>query len=114
VPSELVHLASGAVLATDVWLARSVWEKTRGLIRRDLPTGAALIIEPARQIHTFGVRGPIDVVFCDGSWIVVHVRRRMRPARVSSWVRKARYVIELPGGELPEQVEVGDRLALVV
>jgi uncharacterized protein len=70
----------------------------------------ALIIDGGRQVHTFGVREPIDVVFCDDDWNVLHVVRAMKPARLSRWVRRARFVIELPEGALPGDVKPGDTL----
>lgn len=81
------------------------------MIGSELEPDEALIISAA-QIHTFGMIFPIDVVFCDGSWRVVHVVHRMRPNRVSRWARGARYVVEMPAG-VADGIAVGDRLALV-
>jgi hypothetical protein len=113
VGSELRHVSSGAVLAKELRWARGAAERIRGLIGRDLPDGAALVIEPARQVHTFGMRRSIDVVFCDRDWVVVHVVRHLRPARITRWVYKARRVVELPSGTVPPEVTVGDALAVV-
>jgi uncharacterized protein len=59
------------------------------------PTAGPLLLTGAKQVHTFGMRYPIDVVFCDASWNVVHVVHAMRPWRVTRWVFRARVTIEL-------------------
>jgi uncharacterized membrane protein (UPF0127 family) len=53
------------------------------------------------------MRYPIDVVFCDGSWKVVHVIRELPRRRVSRFVSGTRYVIEAPAGVLGD-MRVGD------
>lgn len=74
-------------------------ERTRGLIGRPpLPRGHALLIEPCRAIHTFGMRVAIDVVFCatDGRILkIVHSLPRRRWA--VHW--RARRVYEFRAGE---------------
>jgi uncharacterized membrane protein (UPF0127 family) len=57
------------------------------------------------------MRYPLDVIFCDGEWTVVHVVRAMPPARMTRWVRRARYAVELPAGRCT-RVAIGDRLRL--
>jgi uncharacterized membrane protein (UPF0127 family) len=54
----------------------------------------------------------IDVLFCDDRWIVHHTVVRMAPNRITRWVGRARYAIELPGGSV-EDVRVGERLVLL-
>ena len=68
------------------------------------------MLEPARQVHTFGMAYPIDVIFCDRALRVVHVVRDMRPGRVTRWVRTARIVIELPARARLVGVSPGDSL----
>lgn len=70
------------------------------------------MISRARQVHTFGMSYPLDVIFCDGEWLVVHVVRDMPPARITRWVRRARYAVELPSAGRRTPVGVGDRLRL--
>lgn len=83
-------------------------ERIRGLRGRPpLQQGHALIIPRARQVHTFGMTYPIDVVFCDSKWKVRHVASVMQPGRISKWVWGAYYAIELPAGRAGDLV-VGD------
>jgi uncharacterized protein len=101
-------------VASDVRWARSASERARGLIGVNrLAPGAAMVFEPARQIHTFGMRFPLDVVFCDRSWKVLHVVRSMPPRRVTRPVWRARVAVELAAGSLPPEVTVGETLTML-
>jgi uncharacterized membrane protein (UPF0127 family) len=103
----------GEVVAERVQVARSARTRMRGLVMRpSLAQGDALLLEPARQIHTFGMRFAIDVVFCDRKWEVVHVVRSMRPNRLTRWVPSSRLCVEMNAGTLPMDLTTGDRLEL--
>lgn len=75
-----------------------------------LRPGEALVIPRARQVHTFGMGYPLDVVFCGQTWKVLHVVGGMQPGRITKWVRGGYYAIELAGGRAGD-VGVGDRIA---
>ena len=62
--------------------------RTRGLMGRDDVEGA-LVLRPCRQVHTFGMRFPIDVAFCDGSGIVLHLSTLGAAAHVPARVALA-------------------------
>ena len=85
----------GDVLAT-AELATSWRARTRGLLGRDSLDGA-LLLRPCKQVHTFGMRFPIDVAFCTADGVVLHMTS-LRPWRMSRVVRKARFVVEAPAG----------------
>lgn len=89
----------GRVVADEVRWARTWDERSTGLLSGPPPArGQALIIDRCRQVHTFGLTYPIDVVFCDRDWTIRHVVRSLRPRRVTRWVVRARYCIELQAG----------------
>lgn len=104
----------GIVLAREVLWATSFRARGRGLL--DVPrlrAGQALILSPAKQVHTFGMAYPVDVVFCDSSWIIRHLRRALTPNRITRVVPSARHAVELPAGTVPASVERGHRLRIV-
>ena len=103
---------TGQTLADRIEWAKSPRARARGIVGRGLRAREALIIDGGRQVHTFGVRDSIDVLFCDERWIVLHVIRAMRPWRFSRWVRHARFVIELPKETLPVDLKPGSVLRL--
>ena len=104
---------AGRVLADRVRWARSWRERSDGLLRSEpLRDGEALVIEPARQVHTIGMTYPIDVVFCDRKSRVRHVVRRLAPQRITRVVFGARFAIELPAGVVPVVLERGARVRI--
>jgi hypothetical protein len=112
VPERLVSQSTGEVVGAPVLFARSPFERARGLLGRELPDGAALALERARQVHTFGMAYALDVVFCDEQWIVLHAVHDMRPARITRWVRRARVAVEIPSHARRARVRRGDALRL--
>lgn len=110
--SRLLLPARGVVVAERCEWATGPGERLKGLIGREgLRGGEALILSPGRQVHTFGMRDDIDVIFCSSDWSVLHVVRSMVPRRITRFLWKAKYVVELPvGGAAP--VAPGDELAV--
>lgn len=85
-------------------------ERAKGLLgTTSIPAGRALLIEPARQIHTFGMRYPIDVVFCGRDMQVVGTITALEPNRLTGLRWQARCVIECAAGGARD-LEVGDVL----
>jgi uncharacterized membrane protein (UPF0127 family) len=97
-------------LADRVDWAKSPASRARGILGRGLRAREALIIDGGKQVHTLGLSESIDVIFCDERWMILHVVRRMKPWRLSRWVRNARFVIELPQGAVPDDVGPGHTL----
>jgi len=73
-------------------------QRRRGLLGRDGIDGV-LVLEPCRQVHTVGMRFPIDVAFCARDGRVLRVVT-MRPGRVSRVVWRSRFVVEAEAGGL--------------
>ena len=81
--------------------------RRRGLFGRDSLDGV-LVLRPCRQVHTVGMKFPIDVAFCDRQGFVLHVSR-MRPGRVSRYVMRAYFAIEATEGAFDRwKIGVGD------
>ena len=110
VPERLVLQSTGELVGEPVHRARTFVERARGLLAS--APGRVLVLERARQVHTFGMRYELDVIFCDASWNVLHVVRDMKPGRVTRWVRRARVAIELPSRARLVDVTPGDALRL--
>jgi len=98
---DIHNTTRGTRLAWNARLAVSGRERRRGLTgRAGMEDGEALVFKRCRQVHTFGMRFPIDVVFLDSSGRIVRACRGLSPLRVSPLVWCARTVIELPAGTL--------------
>jgi uncharacterized membrane protein (UPF0127 family) len=110
----LVHVRTGAVVASSVDMAITRSERRRGLLGRDsLADDAAMFIAPCMAIHTVGMGFPIDVAFVDAGGRIVRVVHSLQPWRLAASIGGCA-VIELAAGRLREyDVNVGDRLSLV-
>jgi uncharacterized membrane protein (UPF0127 family) len=110
----LVHVPTGAVVASSVDMALTRDDRRRGLLGRDsLAADAAMFIAPCIAVHTVGMGFPIDVAFVDASGNVIRLVHSLRPWRLAASLGGCA-VIELAAGRLREYgVNVGDRLSLV-
>jgi len=98
----------GDVLAT-VEVARRWGDRHRGLLGRTEVHGA-LVIRPCRQVHTLGMRIPIDVAFCDRDGWVLRTMT-LRPWRVSPVVWRAAMAVEASAGAFERwRLREGDRI----
>lgn len=94
-----LELATGDAVAERCALAQSAPARLRGLLaRRTLEPGEGLLLRPCGSIHTFFLRFPVDVVFCDSDLRVLAVSADVRPWRVRGQ-RGARVTVELAAGE---------------
>ena len=92
---------TGAIVVERLRIAETHWTRLRGLLgTRTLPAGDGLWILPCRQVHMFGMRYAIDVVFLDDARRIVGLTPGLGPWRVSPHLREATSVIELPAGTI--------------
>ena len=93
--------ASNIVVAERLRPAHTHWARLVGLLATPrLAPGEGLWLRPCRQVHMFGMRYPIDVVFLDERLDVVHTIPALAPWTMSPRVGSATSVIELPAGTL--------------
>jgi len=103
-------LKDGVVLAS-AEVAASRGARAKGLLGRDGIDGV-LVLDGVRSVHTFGMRFPIDVAFCDDGGRVLRIVT-MRRARVSRPVRKAARALEAEAGAFAHWgIRCGDRIEL--
>jgi uncharacterized membrane protein (UPF0127 family) len=100
----------GEVLAS-VEVPEGHRHRARGLLGRD-PFEGALVLRPCRQVHTFGMRFPLDVAFCDRSGVVLRVVT-LSPGRLSRPVWRAGFVVEAAAGAFERWgLRPGDQLEI--
>jgi uncharacterized protein len=101
-------LREGDVLAS-LELAEDRAARRKGLLGRDGITGA-LLLQPARSVHTLGMRFPVDVAWLDRDLVVLRVATVPR-WRITRTVRSARSVLEAEAGSFDRWgLRVGDKL----
>ena len=83
--------------------------RRRGLLGCDSIDGA-LVLTPARAVHTLGMRFDLDVAYLDGDGVVLD-RHRMRRHRLGLPRWRARSVLEAQAGSFARWgLRPGDRL----
>lgn len=101
------------LLSNSATFARTRRDRVRGLIGRPPLSGdQALVFQKTKQIHTFGMSYALDVIFCDRRLEVLHVTHNMPPRRLSRWVFRSQYIIEMRAGAVPPDLAGGTRLLL--
>jgi uncharacterized protein len=81
--------------------------RRKGLLGRQEHEGV-LVLRPCRQVHSFGMKIPVDVAFCDRDGFVLHVITLV-PWRLSRPVPRAYFAIEAVAGAFDRwKLNVGD------
>ncbi len=102
-------LVCGEHVLASLEVASSRKERRKGLLGRDGIEGA-LLIEPARSVHTLGMRFPIDVAYLSADRVVLKVAT-MPCWRIGVPVKAARAVVEAEAGSFERWgLAVGDEL----
>ena len=108
------NLTRGTLLATEEVWARTIQERTRGLLDwESIEAGQALVISPCKSVHMFGMPFPIDLLFVRGDGVVVRAIEGIKPWRLTRIYFSARHTIELPVGAIAASgTQPGDQLEL--
>jgi hypothetical protein len=108
-----LELESGETVCERCIVADNALLRLRGLIGRPrLQPGEGILIKPCNSVHTYWMRYPIDVVFCDKELQVLRVVPEMPRRRVRG-KRGAKMTIELAPGEAARRGVVdGSRLRI--
>lgn len=101
----------GKLISDNIKVAESFVDRGVGLMfKKEMEGFEGLLIDPCKSIHTFFMRYDIDVLFLDSRWKVVKIKRNMKPWRMTGLSWRTTRVLELKGGGLITDVEVGDVL----
>jgi uncharacterized membrane protein (UPF0127 family) len=107
----LHHRGDGRCVVPRAWKAESAWERARGLLGRPrLEAGEALMIEPCRTVHTFGMRYALDLAFIDRQGRICKVAYGVAPGRLAGSLF-AQATVELAAGMLEASgLKLGDAI----
>ena len=90
-------------------VAASRRDRMRGLLGRDRLDGALLLV-PGKSVHSFGMRFPIDVAFCDRDMVVLRTVC-LPPNRLTRLSLRGHSIIEAEAGAFERwQLRTGDQL----
>ncbi|MDD2420528.1 MAG: DUF192 domain-containing protein [Heliobacteriaceae bacterium] len=103
-------VGKGTLITVEV--ADTFWTRLRGLLGRShLPPGYALLLAPCNQIHTLGMRFPLDVLYLDQANVILEMEIMVKPGRIQRARRQAAKVVEFQGSTLnPGAIATGNRL----
>lgn len=107
----LCHAPSGPLVLPRVWLARSAWERMRGLLGRpQLAEDEGMLITRCGSVHTFGMHYALDLAFIDRDGRICKLVSGLRPGRMAG-SRGAVSTLELaPGALAATGLKAGDRV----
>jgi hypothetical protein len=108
----LIHEPSQKTIATNVFEARTVWERGVGLIgMRALSENDGLRLTKTSSIHTLGMNFSIDLLFLDRSGKCLGYKYALPPNRIALAPKGACEAVELAKGGLRriESLQIGDR-----
>ena len=84
----------------DLEMKSSFWERMKGLLGVEyLDRSKGIILENCKQIHTFGMKFPIDVLVLDKNLDFIDFIHKMKPNRIGKFYWRGKYIIELSSNE---------------
>jgi uncharacterized membrane protein (UPF0127 family) len=108
------NLTRECFLNLGVTLADTSFARLKGLIGRlRLKSSEGLWVVPSSGIHTLGVLFPLDLIYLDDSYQVIHVIEYFPTFRIAPLKIKAASVLELPPHTIySSQTQSGDKLVI--
>ena len=109
---RLLNVTQNSLLATNVLYCNRFLSRLTGLLGKPpLTEDEACWLIPCKQIHTFGMKYPIDVYFLDKNNEVAAIIKNLEPNRFSPHHRNAHSVVEFRTAK-ERNCNVGDKLAI--
>lgn len=109
---RILNTTKGTVLGERIDVAETSLSRMVGLLgKSSLAPDTGLLIIPSQAVHSIGMHFPIDVLFLDRKWRVIHLNPSLLPYRMTGVHWKASCVLELPAGAIAQtSTSVGDEL----
>ena len=94
-----IETESGRSVARQVAMATNFLDRFRGLLaHKQLDDEEGLLLRPGGNVHTIGMRFPLDLVFLDAQMRINKIARGVPPWRISRSPRQTSCVLELTSG----------------
>jgi|LSQX01.2.fsa_nt_gb uncharacterized membrane protein (UPF0127 family) len=102
------------VLAQNVAYANTFLKRLKGLLfKKGIDKDFGLLIKPCKQIHTFGMKFNIDVLFLSKDCEVLEIVQGLKPGRLSVYIKESVYVLELASGVISDKIQIGGKIKLI-
>ena len=101
-------------LSLSVTAADTIFARLRGFIgRMKLGSDEGIWLVPSRGVHTLGVLVPLDLIYLDENYRVIHLVEYFPTFRIAPLRAKAESVLELPTHTIySSQTQPGDQLVI--
>jgi uncharacterized membrane protein (UPF0127 family) len=103
------------IIGNRIKVANTFFTRLVGLLgKKTLQEGEGLLLIPCRQIHTYLMSMPLDVLFLNKKGEILDLYPEMAPGRLSSLVKEGYQVLELPSGTIRlKKLKKGDCLEII-
>jgi uncharacterized membrane protein (UPF0127 family) len=103
-------------LSLDVAAADTIFSRLKGLIgRMKLRPDEGIWVVPSRGVHTLGLLFPLDLIYLDEHFKVIHLVEYFPSFRIAPLKTQAESVLELPTHTIySSQTQPGDQLVICV
>jgi uncharacterized membrane protein (UPF0127 family) len=103
-------------LSLSVTAADTTFARLRGLIGKlSLKSDEGIWVVPSSGVHTVGVLFPLDLIYLDGNYRVIHMVEHFPTFRISPLRAQSESVLELGAHTIySSQTQVGDQLLICV
>lgn len=108
---KLFNKSTGEILLHEMKIADSFLSRLVGLMGKGIDKEEGLLITPCSSIHCMFMKIPIDVLFLDETFHVIHKISGMKPWRISPIVKGSISVVEGVEGAFA-RVSIGDQVNL--
>jgi uncharacterized membrane protein (UPF0127 family) len=101
-------------LSLDVTAADTIFSRLRGFIGRlKLKSDEGIWVVPSRGVHTLGLLFPLDLIYLDEHYRVVHLVEYFPSFRIAPLKPQAESVLELPTHTIySSHTQPGDQLVI--
>lgn len=105
-------VVNGVVICEKVELANNFYKRFMGLMyRKSMEENEGLLLDPCNQIHTFGMKFPIDTITISRDNIITKIDVKVGPGKVRPKVKDGKKVLELTAGTCEKYgLELGDSI----
>jgi uncharacterized membrane protein (UPF0127 family) len=101
-------------LSLNVKVADTVFSRLKGLIGKfKLRSDEGLWVVPSQGVHTFGLLFPLDLIYLDENYHVIHLVEYLPSFRIGPFKAHAESVLELPTHTIySSHTQAGDQLVI--
>lgn|SRR5574344_2531127 len=112
---KISDIYTDTTICNSAVLANSLIKRLKGLLFikkcKAFSEFDGLILQPCKAIHSFGMNFRFDAIFIDKNYKIIKIYENFRENKLSLYVFKAKYVLEIPEGTTKiKNIKIGNVL----